>query len=93
MDDIHWKPQSDAFEESALAQFAIKNGFDPHDYDCLHHWSISELGEFWSALWDFVGVVGEKGETFFVPDENAWMTGAKFFPQARLNLAENLLKG
>ncbi len=91
--NILWTPQSDAFEKTALANFAICNGFNPRDYDSLHRWSVSDLGNFWSALWDFVGVIGEKGETFFVQDEKAWMTGAKFFPQAQLNLAENLLKG
>ena len=91
--NILWAPQPDAFEKTALAKFSIRNGFDPRDYDSLHRWSVSDLGGFWSALWDFVGVIGEKGEIYFDPDEKIWMTGAKFFPQARLNLAENLLKG
>lgn len=92
-EDIHWSPKPDAFKQSALAKFAIENGFDPNDYDTLHRWSVGDLGGFWSALWDFVDVIGDKGETFFVADESAWMTKAKFFPQAKLNLAENLLRG
>jgi acetoacetyl-CoA synthetase len=54
---------------------------------------VSQPGEFWSALWDFCGIEGRKGRTFFLPDESAWMTGARFFPDASLNLAENLLRG
>lgn len=91
--DILWTPPAEASTQTALAKFARANGFDPADYDGLHRWSVSDLGAFWSALWDFCGVMGDKGETAFVPDDAAWMTGARFFPQARLNLAENLLKG
>ena len=56
-------------------------------------WSISDPGAFWSALWDFADVIGNKGDVSFLPDAGARMTGARFFPKARLNLAENLLRG
>lgn len=92
-DDILWSPLAEAFSGSAMARFAAKAGFDPKDYSAMHRWSVSDKGAFWSALWDFADVTGTKGETAFVPDEAAPMTGARFFPQARLNLAENLLKG
>ena len=32
------------------------------DYAALHAWSIAERAEFWSAVWDFCGVLGERGE-------------------------------
>ncbi len=92
-EDILRTPPSIAFLDSNLARFATANGFAPQDYDTLHRWSVSDLGGFWSALWDFAGILGDKGETAFVPDEASWMKGARFFPQARLNLAENLLRG
>jgi acetoacetyl-CoA synthetase len=91
--DILWKPDSCAFSQSTIAKFAIQNGFDPRDYDALHRWSISDQGGFWSSLWDFVEIVGEKGNVAFVPDSQAWMTGARYFPEAKINLAENLLRG
>ena len=47
--------------------------------------------EFWSALWDFAGVVGDKGAPPFLADADK-MPGARFFPDARLNFAENLLR-
>lgn len=87
--NILWTPPSSNFETCSLARFARARGFDPEDYDALHRWSVSDLGGFWSALWDFCGVIGDKGDTAFVPDEAAWMTGARFFPGARVNLAEN----
>lgn len=92
-DDILWAPDDAAFTESGMARFAKACGFDPNNYTDLHRWSVSDPGVFWSALWDFTDVLGEKGDISFVPDETAWMTGARFFPGARLNLAENLLRG
>lgn len=92
-DEIIWTPNDTAFTDSALAKFARACGFDPHRYDDLHRWSVGDPGSFWSALWDFSGVVGQKGDRFFVAAPEAWMTGARFFPEARLNLAENLLHG
>ncbi len=92
-DGILWSPTEAQKKASALWRFAELNGFDPVDYDTLHRWSIDRKGEFWSAVWDFCAVIGDKGEVCFQPDDAAWMTGAKFFPHARLNLTENLLRG
>jgi len=58
-------------------------------YQDLHAWSINNIGEFWSEIWEFCGVVGDKGEVFFEPNNS--MLNANFFPEARLNFAENLL--
>lgn len=91
--DILWTPSPAAAESAALARFARRNGFDPADYASLHAWSTSDKGGFWSALWDFAELVGDRGQVAFLADEAAPMTGAKFFPDARLNLAENLLRG
>lgn len=88
---ILWAPNQDAFETSNLARFAISCGFDPHDYVALHRWSIADKGAFWRALWDFTGAIGEPGEISFVANPRHPMTGARFFPKGKLNLAENLL--
>jgi len=92
-DDILWTPSDTQKHASALWKFAQMQGIDPEDYDTLHRWSVAQKGAFWEAIWDFCGVVGDKGETVFEASEAAWMTGARFFPEARLNLTENLLKG
>ena len=64
---------------------------DPADgYDALWRWSIEQQGEFWSAVWDWSGVVGDKGDRVFVDGDH--MPGARYFPDARLNFAENLLR-
>lgn len=89
---VLWTPAAAAFKTSNLARFAERSGFDPHDYETLHRWSIGQKGEFWSAVWDFANIIGEPGETAFRADLSAPMTGSAFFPDARLNLAENLLR-
>jgi len=59
------------------------------DYDAFHSWSINESEHFWSAIWDFCGVRGERGEIVLANGED--MLAARFFPEATLNFAENLL--
>jgi len=60
------------------------------DSRALHAWSVAERGPFWTAVWDWCGVVGERGERALVDGER--MPGARWFPDARLNFAENLLR-
>ena len=55
----------------------------------LHEWSVTDLDGFWSAVWDFYGVVGEKGSGAY---RDSVLPQAVFFPDARLNIAENLLR-
>ncbi len=93
MAETLWSPPEAMSRGSGMARFARLVGIDPQDYDGLHRWSISEPGAFWRAVWTFAGLAGEIGERDFVPFQNAWMTGATFFPDAKLNLAENLLRG
>jgi acetoacetyl-CoA synthetase len=66
------------------------HGCAPDDYRGLHRWSITERGAFWSAVWDFCGVIGDKGEWLLADGE--LMPGARFLPDATLNFAENLLR-
>ncbi|MDC0738918.1 acetoacetate--CoA ligase [Cognatishimia sp. SS12] len=89
--EILWKPSAATATKSALSKFASQNGFALTDYDSLHRWSVSDLGGFWAAVWDYCDVYGDQGATRFVRDEAKPMTGSRFFPEATLNLAENLL--
>ncbi|PYB77472.1 acetoacetate--CoA ligase [Rhizobium wuzhouense] len=59
------------------------------DYDSFHTWSTSDRGAFWSAVWDYCGVVGTKGGIALANEDD--MLQARFFPEAQLNFAENLL--
>jgi acetoacetyl-CoA synthetase len=79
---------------SPLAEFASRHG--PYsgqasfDYDGLHRWSIEQPDEFWKSIWEFGGVIGEPGDTVYEPGDD--MRTARFFPDATLNFAENLLR-
>ena len=88
-----WQPGPRDMTESNMARFALSQGFDPANYELLHRWSISEPESFWNALWDFVGIIGERGETVLVRQGEEQMLGARWYPQAALNFAENLLCG
>jgi acetoacetyl-CoA synthetase len=60
-------------------------------YGALYEWSIGHLEDFWAALWDFGGVIaGARGDRVLVDGDK--MPGARFFPDAKLNFAENLLR-
>ena len=59
-------------------------------YDRLWRWSISEQEEFWGAVWEWSGIAGERGDRVLVDGDR--MPGARYFPDARLNFAENLLR-
>jgi len=61
------------------------------EYEVLHRWSVEDPEEFWSGVWDFAAIVGDKGAGPFLQGA-ARFPGARWFPQARLNYAENLLR-
>ncbi len=66
-------------------------GVEAADYPALHRWSVANRDEFWRSVWDFCGVIAEsRGETVLADGER--MPGARWFPDARLNFAENLLR-
>jgi acetoacetyl-CoA synthetase len=68
---------------------AVRNAIDLPDHDAFHQWSIDERGSFWSAVWDFCSVRGDKGARDLIHGDV--MLDARFFPDASLNFAENLL--
>ncbi len=89
-----WAPSRERVEASAIHKFIgfVMDRGAPAlaGYDELHAWSVAEPAAFWDAIWDFCGVVGEKGARL-VENGDA-MPGAEFFPDAKLNFAENLLR-
>ena len=91
---VLWSPSREQIDQSRLTDFARyatqRTGLVFENYGALHQWSCQEGGQFWNVLWDYAQVVGEKGEA--VVSEEEKMPGASYFPEARLNYAENLLK-
>ena len=90
-----WEP-SDARREAAnltafMATVNGRYGAAAHDYDSLYDWSVAHPEDFWEAIWDELGMVGDKGSVRLA--DAAAMPGAKFFPEGRVNFAENLMRG
>ncbi len=90
-----WTPDQARCERTQLYHFMQQLNRSHHlslnSYDSLYQWSIDNTQAFWSALWDYAGVIAsERGEVVLEhPDR---MPGARWFPDARLNFAENLLR-
>ena len=85
-----WRPSSAAIADANLTRFAGRLGFAPPDYAPLHRYSIDHRDEFWQAVWDFCDVVGERGTA--VLHDGDQFPGSRWFPETRLNFAENLLR-
>ncbi len=89
-----WSPDAEQIEKSRLTAFmnrvSDKTGKEFSDYRAISKWSTDHSEEFWSEIWDFCGIIGEKG-TVVLKDGDK-MPGAQFFPDAKINFAENLLR-
>jgi acetoacetyl-CoA synthetase len=88
-----WTPSPDRIARSNLTRFIAfvrqRYGVRAPDYPALYDWSIHKPLEFWDAMWDFGGIRGVKGSRIAVDMDH--MPGATFFPDARLNYAENVV--
>ena len=89
-----WTPSKERVDAAIITRFmhdvGSRRGVRFDDYASLHQWSIDNLEDFWRALWAFTRIVGDDpGERTATDIEK--MPGARFFPDARINFAENLL--
>src|SRR5688500_9044302 len=95
MSETLWRPSPERIAASQLARFmrfaAERSGRPFPDFAALWRWSVDDLEGFWDAVWDFCGVVAETKGGRALADSDK-MPGARFFPHARLNFAENLLR-
>src|SRR5262245_61580475 len=89
-----WTPAAEFVERSRMKHFMRYverlHSIPVPDYATLHTFSIERPAEFWRDVWDFCGVIGAPGERVVVDLDK--MPGARFFPDARLNFAENVLR-
>jgi acetoacetyl-CoA synthetase len=94
-DEPIWTPSLFRIADANLTRFmsfAAARGADAADYGALYDWSVAKPAAFWEALFDFAGVIGDRGSGPVLADGDR-MPGARWFPGARLNFAENLLRG
>ncbi|MBK9180193.1 MAG: acetoacetate--CoA ligase [Acidimicrobiales bacterium] len=91
-----WTPSRPRVEAARLSWFrgrvAARTGAELADSVALHRLSVERPDEFWGAVWDELGVIGERGDVAAAPGDGS-LPGASWFPGARVNLAENLLRG
>jgi len=103
MNQILWQPDKKKIASSNMAafiQYASKENNDNfqwnedanmHElYEAVHNWSITDIEDFWRSVWKFCKVKSSNiGETTLLNPQK--MPGAEWFPEAKLNFAENLL--
>lgn len=83
-----WSPSPDQKSETQLTQFMKRFGFA--DYKTLYNFSLTNMGEFWSQVWDYAQIMGTKGDELVRNPED--IEKAVFFPKGSLNYAQNLLR-
>ena len=92
---VLWQPSPERMQRANLTRFAAlvnqRWNAGATDHVSLYDWSIRAPAQFWESVWDFAGVVGDKGAAPYLIDADR-MPGARWFPDARLNFAENLLR-
>jgi len=89
-----WIPSAERVAATRLAAFMAAAGERWQqkfaDYAAMHRWSIEQPEQFWASVWDFSQVRGEQGSRVLVNGDK--MPGAQWFPEAKLNYAQNLLR-
>ena len=82
-----WQPDAQRIQHANITVFAQQAGLA--GYENLHAWSLEQPEAFWKAVWDFTGMRGEIGPRTLELGTN--MRDSRFFPDATLNVTENLL--
>ena len=95
MNTILWKPSKDQINSSQLEAFRLqvnsRFNLKIENYSELHSWSISNINDFWKAIWEFMAIKCSSNYNQVVDDENK-MPGAKWFDGLLFNFAENILR-
>jgi acetoacetyl-CoA synthetase len=93
MNALLWQPSPDRIAHANLTAFAAraaaKHAVALPDFTAVYRWSVAEPEAFWREVWDDAGIVGDPGRRVLTDADK--MPGARWFPDARLNFAENLL--
>ncbi|MDB2523976.1 acetoacetate--CoA ligase [Amylibacter sp.] len=88
-----WRPSTQRVKKANITSFceylqkSELGNFE--DYDALWDWSVTNIENFWSAFWDYGNIQGSKGDVVLTPCKE--IINAKFFPNGKINYAENVL--
>ena len=83
-----WSPKD---SHNNLKKFQKENltKIDSDNFESLHKWSVDNKEEFWSTIWDFTKIIGDKKNPV-IENKNDFVNSI-FFKNSLLNFAENLL--
>jgi acetoacetyl-CoA synthetase len=92
--ELLWTPSAAQVEDANLTRFAKwllhERGLQFSNYDALWQWSVTELEEFWQAMWNYFDIQSSVPPTRVLGKRT--MPGAEWFPGARLNYAQHVLR-
>ncbi|CAB1059085.1 Acetoacetyl-CoA synthetase (EC [Olavius sp. associated proteobacterium Delta 1] len=95
MAKLLWKPSEERIKNTNMYRFMgmVNERYqqDFNEFGPLYEWSIENIAQFWSTMWDFAGIIASKPYEQVI-DDIGKMPGAVWFCGARLNFAENLLR-
>ena len=86
-----WQPSEKKQQNSLLEDFSKFINFkSDKNFKNLWEWSVKNPEKFWSEFWDYSKVIGDKGKEII--KKNKIFNQVKFFPDSKINYAENILK-
>jgi acetoacetyl-CoA synthetase len=88
-----WTPSPQRVAASKLTAFMAwlgQRGHRFHSYDDLWQWSVTDLESFWQAIWDYSEIDASAAPERVLGSRA--MPGAQWFPGARLNYAQHVLR-
>ena len=95
MGELLWAPSEERVSQANITRFIQlvnrKYGLKIESYRALYDWSVEGISEFWGAMWEFADIKASRRYDEVVDDLDRF-PGARWFPGARLNFAENLLR-
>ena len=94
--EVVWSPSDKRVKSSQMHKFMQninkKYSINLSSFSELHTWSIENKTQFWELIWDFFDIIGSKGTKPYIDPLNK-MPGSNFFPNGKVNYAENMLSG
>ncbi len=93
--EVLWRPSADLLRRARITDYqrwlaGRNDGPGDGGYRALWEWSVSGPAAFWESVWDYFGVLGERGNgPALVGDE---MPDVEWFAGASLNYARNALR-
>ena len=90
-----WTPSEDRKRDANITRFmnAVNQqfGLTLASYSDLYAWSVNNIPDFWRTMWDFAEIKASQRFDSVVEDLSVF-PGTQWFPGAKLNFAENLLR-